>query len=425
MANVKVLKILLLRPVKIAVIRLWLSWNFHGYQLGADVLDLSRVGSRNKLKSRSGDEPHWQRLRPRAFLGYRPAKGEGRGTWFARVYEPDSGKYMRKALGDFGGVERHRIFAIAKAEAEDWARQVEAGGAVVTRLVTVRDACLAYLDERPSSISKGVFRRHVFDDPIATVKLDKLRRHHLSSWRKRLEDAPALVTRSTRGALQTKARSASTINRDMVPLRAALHRILAPGAPGTDAAWQEALKPVRGADRRRELYLDKEQRRAFLSNAENEILPFLRALCQLPLRPGAIANLNCSNFDLRTRTLTIGQDKNGLSRQLTVPSTIAKFLTEAQDGRQGDDPLFSRSNGKPWDKDSWKKPIKNAAFEAGLPKETTAYVLRHSVITDLVRSGLPVLTVAQLSGTSVSMIERHYGHLVRSDAEQALASLEI
>jgi len=49
--------------------------------------------------------------------------------------------------------------------------------------------------------------------------------------------------------------------------------------------------------------------------------------------------------------------------------------------------------------------------------------LRHSVITDLIRARLPALTVAQLSGTSVAMIERHYGHLVRNHAEEALARL--
>ena len=35
------------------------------------------------------------------------------------------------------------------------------------------------------------------------------------------------------------------------------------------------------------------------------------------------------------------------------------------------------------------------------------------------------VTVAQLSGTSVAMIEQHYGHLVRDDAEQALSRLVI
>ena len=53
------------------------------------------------------------------------------------------------------------------------------------------------------------------------------------------------------------------------------------------------------------------------------------------------------------------------------------------------------------------------------------YILRHSAITDLIRERAPALTVAQLSGTSVAMMERHYGHLVRDDAENALALLAI
>jgi integrase len=62
---------------------------------------------------------------------------------------------------------------------------------------------------------------------------------------------------------------------------------------------------------------------------------------------------------------------------------------------------------------------------AGLPSGASAYTLRHSVITDLVRAGVPILTVAQLADTSVAMIERHYGHLVQGDAEKALAALAL
>jgi hypothetical protein len=47
------------------------------------------------------------------------------------------------------------------------------------------------------------------------------------------------------------------------------------------------------------------------------------------------------------------------------------------------------------------------------------------VITDLVTAGLPLLTVAQISGTSAEMIEKHYGHLVRDAAVEALAGLAI
>jgi hypothetical protein len=47
------------------------------------------------------------------------------------------------------------------------------------------------------------------------------------------------------------------------------------------------------------------------------------------------------------------------------------------------------------------------------------------VITDLVHDGLDLLTVAQLSGTSVAMIEKHYGHLRSEVAAGALAKLAL
>jgi site-specific recombinase XerD len=81
--------------------------------------------------------------------------------------------------------------------------------------------------------------------------------------------------------------------------------------------------------------------------------------------------------------------------------------------------------GARWNKDAWKRPIKEAAKVAKLSRATTAYTLRHSVITDLVVGGLDLMTVAKLSGTSVVMIEKHYGHLRAEHARKALATLEL
>ena len=66
-----------------------------------------------------------------------------------------------------------------------------------------------------------------------------------------------------------------------------------------------------------------------------------------------------------------------------------------------------------------------AAAKAGLSMTVTAYTIRHSVITDLVTNGLDLLTVAQLSGTSVAMIEKHYGHHRADHAAKALAGLSL
>lgn len=377
------------------------------------------------MSPKRGDEPHWQRLRAGSYVGYRPAKRQGRGNWFGRAYDPDAGKYRRKALGDYGELTGNDVFTAARRDVEAWAQQVESGGTRAEGIETVADACRAYLQRRPGSIAEGVFRRHVYGDPIAGVKLEKLRRHHLRAWRKRLEDAPALTSRNKEGDKRTRRRSASTVNRDMVPLRAALGQVLNPGAPHTDAAWQEVLKPNKGADRRRDLYLDRDDRRKLLAAASMEVGPFVRALCLLPLRPGAIAGLLVGDFEVRTRTLSIGKDKNGRPRQIAVPPTVAEFLNRQSAGKLLRAFLFSRANGAAWDKDAWKGPIKEAAATAKLPLAVSAYTLRHSVITDLIREGIPALTVAQLSGTSVAMIERHYGHLVRDDAEQALARIAI
>ncbi len=388
--------------------------------------DLSRIGDREKLKPKAGDEPHWQRLRQGVYLGYRPSKKKAGGTWFARCYDPDANRNTRKRLGDYGTLSGHDVFKQAKADAETWAETVESGGERARDMVTVKDACDAYLEQKPGSIAEGVFRRHVYSDSIAKVKLDKLRRHHLTEWRKRLEKAPALVTRTKDAEKKRmKPRSQSTVNRDMVPLRAALGMVLKPGAPNTDAAWQEALRPFKGADKRRELYIDRDERKALIDATCDEAQPFVKALCLLPLRPGALASLKVGDFDKRTRALTVGKDKNGNPRQLTMPQVISDFFEVHVKDKLPAASIFARADGAAWNKDAWKHPIKDAVTAAGLPIAASAYTLRHSVITDLIRSRLPILTVAQLSGTSVAMIEKHYGHLVRDDAEEALASIAI
>ncbi len=390
------------------------------------MVDLSRIGKREELKPRPGDEPHWQRLHAGCYLGFRPSKKGGKGTWFGRAFDQDTVKYRRKALGSYGDLAGNDVFAAAKRDAEAFAQQVSSGGTRAEKIETVADACRSYLRDRPvSSGEVGMLGRHVFSDPIAAVKLDKLRRHHLLEWRKRLEAKPAPITRNKGGETLTRPRSAASVNRDMVPLRAALMRVLPPGAPGTDAAWGEALKPLSGANKSRGLYLDRDQRRKLLAAVEEEALPFVRAMTLLPLRPGALAKLTAGDFDARTKTLAIGLDKAGAQRKIQLPANISEFLAVQCRDKLQFAPLFMRADGSLWNKDAWKIPINRAVAAACLPSGTTAYVLRHSVLTDLVLAGLPILTVAQLSGTSVQMIEKHYGHLVGDAASEALAGLAL
>ncbi|HEV2123453.1 MAG TPA: tyrosine-type recombinase/integrase [Chloroflexota bacterium] len=384
-------------------------------------LDLSKVGERERLKVQR--EPHWQRLRAGCFLGFRPSKRGGKGTWIARAYDEDGRKYRLKSLGDFGTLPGNEMFAAAKREAEALAELVEGGGQLREKLETVSDACREYAKTRPEAGHR--FRRYVYDDPIGKVRLGKLRRRHVNEWRERLEAQPALVSRRKGGEPIHRKRAPSTVNRDMAVLRAALAKVLSPGAPNSEAAWQEALKGVQNANGRRTLYLDRAERRKLLENTQTSAAPFVRALCLLPLRPGALAGLTARDFDRRTSELTIGNDKTGKPRRIQLPAEAAKLLTAQAAHKLPGAPLFMRANGKPWDKNSWKRPIATAVAAAGLPSAATAYTLRHSTITDLVSAGLPLLTIAQISGTSAEMIERHYGHLASDAAVKALGELAL
>lgn len=386
-------------------------------------MDLSRVKTREGLKVLAKGEPHWQRIKPGCYVGFAPSAKNGEGTWHGRAYDPETQRYQRKAFGAFPDVPGNGKFAAAKAEAEKFADVVASGGRSEEKIETVGDACKAYAKSRPEAAER--FRRYVDSDPIAKVKLDKLRRRHVQDWRARLEAQPALVSRRKKGEPVHRVRAASTVNRDMAILRAALATVLAPGAPNSEAAWQEPLKSIPNADGRRTLYLDRDQRRNLLENCTAEVAPFVRALCLLPLRSGALAALLAGDFDKRTAELTIGKDKAGEARRIKLPAEASALLASQAANKLPGAPLFMRANGKAWSKDSWKLPIAAAVAAAGLPANATAYTLRHSTITDLVSAGLPLLTIAQISGTSAEMIERHYGHLASEAAVKALGQLAL
>lgn len=385
--------------------------------------DISRVTTRDGLKPKAGNAPYFRALMKGVAVGYRPSVDSTLGTWIARIQDE---KRHTKSLGDFGHLPAGDRFDAAKKETEAFAVLVRSGGIRTDDLETVADACRAYLRDKPdrNRIAAGVFRRHVFSDPIANVKLDKLRRRDLREWRNRLTATPALVSRNKGGETRVRERAASTINRDMTPLRAALGAVLAAGAPNTDGAWQDALKPIKSAGRQRNAYLTVDERKALIDHVSQECRPFVHALCLLPMRAGTIAKMVCGEFNNKNRTLVVSRDaKTGRSRSVVIPDATAHFLHTHTQSKPATAHVFVRDNGMAWCKDSWKRPIKDAAQRAGLPSTTTAYTLRHCLITDMITAGLPILTAAQISGTSVAMIERHYGHLVGDSAEKALAGL--
>ncbi|WP_088283068.1 tyrosine-type recombinase/integrase [Ideonella sp. A 288] len=389
---------------------------------------LGVVLSRDKLKIQH--EPHWQKLSAGCFLGFRKLTPSSTGTWLAR-YRDDQGKQQKRSLGEFGDIPPSQRYDAAKKAAEAWFLHLGKGGAA--EAVTVRVACERYVKhvranrgDTPADDLDMRFKRWVFcDRGLADLDLAKLTKTRVESWRYAMTQTPVKVNRDNREVPITRSRAASSVNRDMAALRAAFNFAHDAGSVTTDMAWRVALRPAKNADGRRDVYLDRDQRRALIENASTDLAALLQALALVPLRPGAVAALTVGSFDARRSVLTIGKDKAGRDRRIKLPELTAALFEQHAKDRELTAPLLCRQDGQAWNKDAWKGPVKAAAASAELPPATTAYALRHSVITDLVTDGLDLLTVAQLSGTSVAMIERHYGHLRADHAAAALARLTL
>lgn len=69
--------------------------------------------------------------------------------------------------------------------------------------------------------------------------------------------------------------------------------------------------------------------------------------------------------------------------------------------------------------------MRAAAEKAGLPNGVCLYTLRHSFITQALMDGVSTLDVARITGTSLAMIEKHYGHLVMREARERLDRVKL
>lgn len=388
-------------------------------------VNIKTVSGRSRIEPRR--DPYFEKLEGTLYVGIRKMVQGGDCNWVARTTDP-TGKRVFKALGVLAEHADGERFTAAKRAAEAWAAHLAAGGLPENK--TVADACEAYAEQLKTESGKADarrrFKQYVLDDArFAATEVAKLTPAMLQAWRSRLANRPIQrgSGHSKNPVATDKTRSASSLNRDMTPFRAALNHAFENQWLTSDFAWRSALKPIEAADSRRDVYLDRAQRQQLVA-ASGVLAPFVRVLCQLPIRPGALAQLCVRDFDPRLSQISIRLDKTG-PRKITLPATTAALFAEACRDKLPGAPIFARPDGSAWGKDSWKHPFKAAATAAGLPPDAVMYSLRHSTITDLAAGGLPLLTLAQISGTSIKMIEAHYGQHQPGAATAALAAIAI
>ncbi len=150
---------------------------------------------------------------------------------------------------------------------------------------------------------------------------------------------------------------------------------------------------------------------------------FVLIMCNTGMRPPEARNL-------RWRDISRGKDKEGrelmilsvrgkgMTRQLVAPPSVGEYFERIRAISKAtgpDDPVFTTTTGKPANS-LYKAPITDLLETAklregpsGVPRST--YCFRHTYATFRLQEGVDVYFLAQQMGTSVKMIEDHYGHV--------------
>jgi integrase len=150
---------------------------------------------------------------------------------------------------------------------------------------------------------------------------------------------------------------------------------------------------------------------------------FLLIMCNTGMRPPEAKNLRWKDITKAkdkdgTDILVIYVSGKGKTRKLIAPKSVGDYLERVRSlskATKPDDAVFTIINGKPavWlYRDTVEELLKYAELRdgpSGIPR--TTYCFRHTYATFRLSAGVDVYILAQQMGTSVKMIEQHYGHV--------------
>lgn len=185
--------------------------------------------------------------------------------------------------------------------------------------------------------------------------------------------------------------------------------------------------------------------RAWVNAANTEVSRWYRSMtynliliaCNTGMRPSELKNLRWR--DVWPATDREGRDimvlfvqGKGKSRKLVAPKSVGGYLDRVRaitKATAPDDRVFSNYTGEPA-KTLYGSLIEDLLNEANLRKGAdgtmrTTYCFRHTYATFRLQMGVDVYFLAEQMGTSVKMIEDHYGHVnTIKHADRVLMGME-
>lgn len=354
-------------------------------------------------------EPYWEKLQSRGYLGYR--RTSDGGTWIAR-WRDELGKQHYRAL-NLGILDPKESYDVASKAARTYFKECEAGAVTRHTVIEAADRYVANRKmekgEATATDAKGRIDRCIRPS-LGKLPLDRLKKVDIEDWRNRLVPAD--------GDEEDRRRAKDSANRNLSCLKALLNLAHGDGLVASDAAWA-TVKPFEKVGQSRLVFLNAEQRTRLLEHCDGAFRDLVEAALQTGARYGELRSLLVADFDRTQRTLSIRKGKTG-PRTVPLSKAAVALFARLTKLKLPTAYLLTRPDGQPWQHSDQDELMRDVVKKSRMPHGTVFYTLRHSFISAALKGGLSIHMTAKICGTSVRMIEGHYGKFTIQDAASKL-----
>ena len=352
---------------------------------------------------------------------------EGYGNWMWQVYHPDR-RPTRKTVNLYTEDQ-----AGAYGRAMDYLRQMGAGqfdpwaDTAKREGVTITDALDQYVTWKKGTgksaatveTDRGHVTRFAASLPAGSV-LKHVEPKHVEAY----VNAPK-ATRGKKGAKMKnpKPRSVETKKRIRASLQHFFGWAVSKGMMPTNPAETVELGKSKTRTRDHVTAAEVDALTSAMDAAEitrGENVRWLRDYVLFAfwtgMRPDEIRKLRWSAVRLAERRVEVCKHHRGKTddsrRTIDVRGEALAVLRDRADRRttEGDGPVFTGVGGSPIAPRFLGERLHDFEAEAGVEKNVVPYSFRHGFISRELMNGTPTFVVAKICGTSVAMIEKHYGH---------------
>lgn len=346
-------------------------------------------------------EPYWRKLATRQHLGFRKLES-GEGRWIARWTSSDR-KFIYQALGDDVTLSFDQATERAREYFCKWESDSDTK---YTLRQAIEDYCRHLeIDRTPRAAreARQRFFKHTADT-LLTIPLDSLKTAQIRRWR------DSMVKKSDDP--ETVRKSKDTANRVLSMMKAALNLAFKSGIVSDDTAWRR-LSAFKSVTAPRVLFLTDEQVSRLLKRTSGGIHNLIRAAVLTGARYGELADARVRDFNAAEGTLRLS-GKTG-TRTAYLTDDAVSFFKKMRRYKLPEARLLLKDDGTRWGESHQSRPIRSAVRAARLPQETVFYSLRHYHISKALLAGIPAQMVAENCGTSIRMLEKHYGKFMAAD----------